>query len=112
MNEIVRYNNDLNEIKLRNFSSMDLDMLMLLCARMKNQKTTELVFSFAELKKSLDIVNKSDKDFLDILFIHFVLSSFHIYWLVLFSGKLFAFMYIYNIEIINIQHCKVDTVCQ
>ena len=68
MNEIVRYNNDLNEIKLRNFSSMDLDMLMLLCARMKNQKTTELVFSFAELKKSLDIVNKSDKDFLDILF--------------------------------------------
>ena len=65
--DIVKYNNRLNGIRLSNFLPMDLDMLMLLAARMKEHKTEKLVFTFAELKKSLSISNKSDSDFLEVL---------------------------------------------
>lgn len=67
MTEIVKYRNELNSIPLSKFVSSDLDMIMLLCAKMKKHKTDELVFSFAELKKGLDLSDRADYDFLTIL---------------------------------------------
>lgn len=49
-NEIVRYNNDLNKIGLRNFNSTELDILMAMMSRMKEKGEDEIEFSFDYLK--------------------------------------------------------------
>lgn len=67
MNEIVKYNNELNDIRLHKFGAMELDMLMLLCAKMRNNQSDELVFSFSDLKVALGIQKRTDKKLLDLL---------------------------------------------
>ncbi|WP_156447616.1 RepB family plasmid replication initiator protein, partial [Streptobacillus felis] len=50
-NEVVQYNNDFNQIGLRNFNSTELDILMAIFARMKNKELEILEFDFDYLKK-------------------------------------------------------------
>ena len=54
MNEIVKYDNYLNELNLKGFTSTDLDFLFALCAKMKNKKTERIEFTFSELKNVTD----------------------------------------------------------
>ena len=63
MNEIVKYHNELNEVRLSNFAQTDLDMFMMLCAKMKERGTEELSFTFAELKPVLSPSNRTDEEF-------------------------------------------------
>lgn len=51
MNEIVKYDNYMNELKLKDFTSTDLDFLMTLCSKMRDMDTKEVIFDFAEIKK-------------------------------------------------------------
>lgn len=51
MNELVKYNNNFNNISLRNFSSNELDILMAICSRMKEKGEQEITFHFDKLKK-------------------------------------------------------------
>ena len=64
MQEIVKYHNELNEVRLSGFVQTDLDMFMMLCARMRDQGTDELSFTFAELKETLSPSNRTDAEFL------------------------------------------------
>ena len=50
MNEIVKYDNYMNELKLKDFTSTDLDFLITLCAKMRDMDTKEVIFDFAEIK--------------------------------------------------------------
>ena len=57
MNEVVKYNNNFNNISLRNFNANELDILMAICSRMKEKGEKEITFHFDKLKK---LVNYSD----------------------------------------------------
>lgn len=47
----VKYNNDLNSIPLRNFSSTELDLFMTICANIKEKGTDVIVFDFDKLRE-------------------------------------------------------------
>ena len=57
MNEVVKYNNNFNNISLRNFNANELDILMAICSRMKEKGEEEITFQFDKLKK---LINYSD----------------------------------------------------
>ena len=57
MNEVVKYNNNFNNISLRNFNANELDILMAICSRMKEKGEKEITFHFDKLKK---LINYSD----------------------------------------------------
>ena len=50
MNEIVRYDNYMNNLKFTGFTIIDFNFLMVLCNRMKDKDINKITFSFAELK--------------------------------------------------------------
>ena len=57
MNEVVKYNNNFNNISLRNFNANELDILMAISSRMKEKGEEEITFHFDKLKK---LINYSD----------------------------------------------------
>lgn len=63
MNEIVKYNNQMNQIAFTGLSAIDIDLFMLICAKTKERKDELIKLSFTELKKELGLSNKSDKYF-------------------------------------------------
>lgn len=65
MNDIVKYDNYMNDLKLKKFTSTDIDFLMMLCAKMKNMGTKEMNFSFIEIKKLTNYKITSNKKFVD-----------------------------------------------
>lgn len=50
-NDIVRYNNGLNTVPLRNFSPVEMDIFWAVCSKMKRKGTHEMTFSFDEFKE-------------------------------------------------------------
>lgn len=66
MNEIVKYENRLNEVPLRNFNPIDLDLLMYFCHRFKDKKGESIIFEFAEIKEAIGYQKKhKSKTFID-----------------------------------------------
>ena len=50
-NEIVKYNNSLNDISFRKFTSIELDLFFSICFLLKEKGVEEMDFSFDEIKK-------------------------------------------------------------
>lgn len=50
MNEIVKYDNYMNNLKFTGFTTTDFNFLMALCSRMRDKETNKIVFSFVELR--------------------------------------------------------------
>ena len=50
MNEIVKYNNQMNDVNFKDFTPIELDLLMTICSKMKEQGLTIIEFSFEQLK--------------------------------------------------------------
>lgn len=62
-NEIVRYSNQFNAQALRRFTALDLDLLMAIASRVRDQGTDEVVFTFEELRRLAHIKkNLTDKE--------------------------------------------------
>lgn len=62
-NEIVRYSNQFNAQALRRFTALDLDLLMAIASRVRDQGTDEVVFTFEELRQLAHIKkNLTDKE--------------------------------------------------
>lgn len=59
MNEIVKYHNDLTELPLRKFTANELDLFMVLCNKLKDKGTNEIVLSFDDIK---ELANYKAKD--------------------------------------------------
>lgn len=51
MNEIVKYNNQMNEVNFKDFNTTELDLLMTICSKMREQGLKIIEFSFEQLKK-------------------------------------------------------------
>jgi plasmid replication initiation protein len=58
-NEIVRYNNIMNDIGFRKFTPVEFDLFFSLCAKMKRLGTESVTFTFEELK---ELVQYSSRD--------------------------------------------------
>lgn len=68
MNEIVKYHNDFsNNIILKNFTANELNFLMAICSKMKNQETNEVIFDFSTLKELIKWDNNNNKLFIESL---------------------------------------------
>lgn len=68
MNEVVKYHNDFsNKIILKNFTANELNFLMAICSKMKNQETNEVVFDFSQLKELVKWDNNNNKLFIESL---------------------------------------------
>ena len=55
MDTIVKYNNQFNQVALRNFSSQELDLLISISSKVREKGTEIIEFSFFELKKYINI---------------------------------------------------------
>lgn len=56
-NEMVNYNNDMNTVALRKFNSVEMDIFIAICAKMKDKELDIIEFDFDYLKK---LVNWTD----------------------------------------------------
>src|SRR3712207_7240089 len=65
MNEIVKYHNDLsNQIVIKTLNANELNFFMAICAKMRNQETNEILFTFEQLKKLTSWRSNDNKDFI------------------------------------------------
>ena len=61
--EVVRYNNDLNtKTYLKNFNAVELNFFMAICSKLKAQGTSEIKFTFSELKKKIQYDTSHNTD--------------------------------------------------
>ena len=51
MNEVVKYNNQMNDVNFKEITPIELDLLMTICSKMKEQGLTIIEFSFEQLKR-------------------------------------------------------------
>lgn len=63
MYEIVRYSNYLNNVNLKDFTAMDLNLFFSIIAKVKEQGTDAVTFTFDELKTLIDYKSTSIKRF-------------------------------------------------
>ena len=63
MNEIVKYENYMNNLKFSGFTSVDFNFLMALCSRMRDKDTNIIEFTFDELKQIIGYTRTSIKEF-------------------------------------------------
>lgn len=54
MNEVVRYNNDLNTVVFKGFTDTELKLFFAICSKMKDKGSNEVTFSFDQLKDLTD----------------------------------------------------------
>ena len=61
-NEVVKFSNQFNNQALRKFSALDLDLLMAIATKVRDNGTNEVVFTFEELRRLAHIEkNLTDK---------------------------------------------------
>ena len=65
MKEIVKYSNFVNALKFKEFTAVDYDFLMMLCAKMKNQRTDKVTFTFSEIKELTGYKRTGKKEFIE-----------------------------------------------
>ena len=63
VNEVVKYHNDLNTIKFKDFTGNDLDIFFAICSKIRNQKADVMAFTFSELKTISDYKYNGKKRF-------------------------------------------------
>lgn len=68
VNEIVKYSNAFNAQPLRKFNAVHLDMLMAIASRLRDKGTTEVTFTFAELRDLIHVKkNMTNREFMNTL---------------------------------------------
>lgn len=67
MNEIVKFDNYMNTISFKRFKSVEFDLLMTLCSKLRDKDTNVAIFSFSELKKISGDTKHSNKEYINSL---------------------------------------------
>lgn len=67
MNEIVKYDNRMNLLKFKGFTKVDMNILMVLCSKMKDKDIEEITLSFEQIKKLAKFTSTDKKDFVQAL---------------------------------------------
>jgi len=65
MNEIVKYENSLNDISFRKFNPNELDLFFSICSKLKDKYTEEIEFSFEQLRDLSNYSPTSVKRFMN-----------------------------------------------
>ena len=63
MNEIVKYDNYMNSLRFSGFSPVDYNFLMVLCNKLRDKNTTEIIISFDELREKTGYTQHPIKQF-------------------------------------------------
>lgn len=67
MNRVVKYDNYMNSLSFKKFKSVELDLLMTLCNRLRDKDVNSVTFPFSELKSLSGDTKHSNKDFIESL---------------------------------------------
>lgn len=63
----VKYHNNVNNVSLRKFNAVELDLFMVLCHKMYNQNLKKVTYTFDELKTLTNYTSTDTKDFVETL---------------------------------------------
>ena len=63
MNEIEKYGNNMNNLKLNRFTTTDLDFLMVLCCKLRDKDLSEITIPFEELRQKTGYTQTSISKF-------------------------------------------------
>ena len=64
MNEIVKYHNNFNSVALKNFSGVEINLLMAICSKLKNKDINEIKLEFSDLRKMVNFGHKGELRFI------------------------------------------------
>lgn len=64
MNIVVKYDNYMNSLNFNGFTSVDFNLLMALCSRLRGKDTNELIFTFNDLRRITGYKQTSVKKFI------------------------------------------------
>ena len=63
MNEVVKYDNYMNNLKFTGFTAMDFNFLMLLCSKLRDKDISKAIIPFSELREKTGYTQCSTKQF-------------------------------------------------
>ncbi len=64
MNEIVKYDNYMNNLRFKDFTTTDFNFLMVLCNKLRDKDITEIIISFDELREKTGYSQHTIKQFI------------------------------------------------
>lgn len=64
MHEIVKYHNDMNSVNFHGFNAVELDLLLSICSKVRDEGTKTVVYSFDELRDLSQYTATSTKSFI------------------------------------------------
>ena len=64
MNEIVKYHNNFNSVVLKNFNGVEIDLLMAICSKLKNEDINEIKLEFSDLRKMVNSKHRGELRFI------------------------------------------------
>ena len=64
MNEIVKYHNNLNSVALKNFNGVEIDLLMAICSKLKNEDINEVELKFSDLRRMINSKHRGESRFI------------------------------------------------
>ena len=64
MNEIVKYHNNFNSIALKNFNGVEIDLLMAICSKLKNEDINEIKLEFSDLRRMVNSKHRGELRFI------------------------------------------------
>jgi replication protein len=64
MNEIVKYHNNFNSVALKNFNGIEIDLLMAICSKLKNEDINEVELKFSDLRRMINSRNRGELRFI------------------------------------------------
>ncbi len=64
MNEIVKYHNNFNSVALKNFSGVEINLLMAICSKLKNKDINEIKLEFSDLRRMVNSKHRGELRFI------------------------------------------------
>ena len=64
MNEVVKYHNHFNSISLKNFNSIEINLLMAICSQIRDKGIDEITLNFSELKNMVKYKHRGSVRFI------------------------------------------------
>ena len=64
MNEIVKYHNHFNSVALKNFNGVEIDLLMAICSKLRNEDINEVELKFSDLRRMINFKHRGELRFI------------------------------------------------
>lgn len=58
--EIIKYHNDINKLKIGNFTELEIDIFFSLLLKARDEKENKMILSFSEFKTLIEVKNRSE----------------------------------------------------